>query len=112
MAAPVGRSEMGQHRSPRLESIGHQGLLDLRRRQVRDQRLGGVNLLAARVDPRHIQRVVLDFGRQRDGLDTGYETQVARHADAKFGLTFRHRICNLSPGGFQSGFRCYFLRNP
>jgi hypothetical protein len=33
-------------------------------------------LLAARVDPRHIQRVVLDFSRQRDGLDTGHEARL------------------------------------
>src|SRR6266536_6698285 len=74
---------MCQYWSSRLESIGRQGLFDRGRRQESDKLLGGVNLLAVRDDPRHIQRIVLNFGRQRDGLDTGHKAQIARHADAK-----------------------------
>ena len=68
-------------------------------------------MLAVSVDPRHIQRIALDFGRQRDGVDTGHKAQIARHADAELGLAFRYGLCNLGTGWFQPDLCLYFLRN-
>ena len=88
-----------------LEAFGRQDLFGCWRGQECDQCLGRIDLFAAGNDPQRIRCVALDFGRQRDGDETGNDHSIARQSDSDLALAPRHGLGDLGTGRKQLGLR-------